>query len=317
MRWLAKLLLSLGLLAWFAGRTDLSQLSSAFGRLTPEVIAAVLVLFFAVAAVGALKWQRLILRYRFGSLYRVGLIGMFYSVILPSQLAGDVFRAYRLGAGKSDAAAIAASVLVDKVNGLVGLLILGLIGALASPLPLVRTLVPVFGVVLACVMLALFSVNIPGFMTLAEQVHRRLEAVPSRLVGLVGRVLTFLSAWRTFLRRPVAMFGSFALGILYQLLCIAIILLLAVSFGIEVRILDWLWVFTLISLAVLPPISVGGLGVREGTLVGALGVLGVSPTDALAVSLSIFGSQLVGAFVGGILELFHHLRADRRRDSRG
>jgi glycosyltransferase 2 family protein len=276
-----------------------------------------LALFFLVAAIGALKWQCLIPRFRFGSLYRVVLIGMFYAVILPSQLAGDVFRAYRLGAGKSDAAAIAASVVVDKVNGLVGLLILGLIGALASTVPLVRTLVPVFGVLLACVLLALFAVNIPGFMALAELVRRRLEAAHSRFAGLVGRILTFLSAWRTFLRRPVAMFGSFAFGIVYQLLCIAIILLLAISFGIDVRIFDWLWIFTLISLAVLPPISVGGLGVREGTLVGALGVLGVSPADALAVSLSIFGSQLVGAFVGGMLELFHHLGAGRRRDGRG
>jgi uncharacterized membrane protein YbhN (UPF0104 family) len=98
------------------------------------------------------------------------------------------------------------------------------------------------------------------------------------------------------------MLASIGLGMLFHVLAITVIRLLAPTFGIEIAFVEWLWIFAIVSLAVLLPLSVGGLGVREGAFVAVLGLLKVPSSSALALSLTIFASQLATALVGGLLE---------------
>jgi glycosyltransferase 2 family protein len=78
--------------------------------------------------------------------------------------------------------------------------------------------------------------------------------------------------------------------------------MLASKIGIELRVADWLWVFAVVSLAVLLPLSLGGIGIREGAFVGVLGFLGVAAELALALSLTIFAFQILVASAGAILD---------------
>lgn len=65
-------------------------------------------------------------------------------------------------------------------------------------------------------------------------------------------------------------------------------LMIAAEVGIELKMADWLWIFAVVSLAVLLPLSIGGIGIREGAFVGGLGYLNFSGKLALALSLAIF-----------------------------
>ena len=51
------------------------------------------------------------------------------------------------------------------------------------------------------------------------------------------------------------------------------------------------------------PLSVAGLGLRELSYVALLGIFGVPPATALAVSLMVFATLLLNAAVGGLIEL--------------
>ena len=58
---------------------------------------------------------------------------------------------------------------------------------------------------------------------------------------------------------------------------------------------------SLVDLVRLMPISVGGLGVREGALIVLFATIGITREQALAFSLLAFAPLYLNAIVGGVL----------------
>jgi uncharacterized membrane protein YbhN (UPF0104 family) len=80
--------------------------------------------------------------------------------------------------------------------------------------------------------------------------------------------------------------------------------LLGHAVGVSVPLTDWCWIFAVLSVALLLPVSFAGLGVREATLVGFLGALGASRELALSASLLSLLIQVVDSLIGGAIVLF-------------
>ena len=51
------------------------------------------------------------------------------------------------------------------------------------------------------------------------------------------------------------------------------------------------------------PVSVAGIGLREGAFIGSLGFLGVSGERAIALSFGVFALMAFGAMVGWIVDI--------------
>jgi hypothetical protein len=302
MRLILKLAISLGLLAWLLLRSDIGQVLASLQKLSPSVIASVAALIPIMVGVAAFKWWLFVPGHRFLDLARLNLVGVFYSIVLPGQVAGEAVKAYRLGAGRADAEKIAASVLVDKVNGMIGLLALGIFGAHASRLRIPGSLVASFSATLIIGLALLYSLHLP---LLRRSIEAAIDFVSRRwsiAKPLAHRLALFLAASTRYLARPWLMVASVLLGITYQLLCIAVILIVAPSFGIDVPLVEWLWIFAVVATAALLPLSIAGLGIREGAFVAVLGLLQVPSASALALSLTIFATQLATALLGGFIE---------------
>ena len=122
-------------------------------------------------------------------------------------------------------------------------------------------------------------------------------------VKLVDQCLRFIDAWVQYLKKPRVLLKSLFIGIFFQLICVSITLILAKAIGINISYYDWCWVLGVISIVVLLPVTIGGLGLREGGFVLLLGYFGVQNDKALALSLSIFGLQFTGALIGGLIDL--------------
>jgi hypothetical protein len=91
-------------------------------------------------------------------------------------------------------------------------------------------------------------------------------------------------------------------GIIFQVLCILTTTLLANNLRISVSIIDWCWIFGVVTIILFFPISIGGIGVREGSFIGILGFMGVTSEKAIALSFSIFSLELLLGILGGILD---------------
>jgi hypothetical protein len=59
------------------------------------------------------------------------------------------------------------------------------------------------------------------------------------------------------------------------------------------------------------PVSIGGLGLREGTIVSLLSMLGVAPAAGLAVSVLLFAAGFVSTLPGAVF--LAQMRARRPR----
>lgn len=285
---------------------DVKQTTRTLGalRLDTVVLAALLALLSWLIAIA--KWKLLLRKVPFGELTRFHFIGMLYNQILPGQIAGEAIKAVRLAKGRDDVGKIAASVLVDRLTGLVGLGIVAGAGLLLSPLriPQLQAIGGMIVIGTLAFTAALFASRLPWLIEFTTRKASALEQRP----GLVGRAAHafhhFLDAWRTYVRDPMLVVASIAFGILFQAVGALIVKVLAVGLGIELSFSDGAWVLGIVSVAILLPVSLGGLGVRELGFVAILGLIGIASPHALSLAIACSAITLFGALLGLAVELF-------------
>lgn len=306
--WLTRALVSLVLITWLLYRVDLSLVWSTIGRLDVLFYLLLLALYGLGVVAGASKWRLLLPAHPLRALVWVSLVGQFYSVLLPGQVAGEAMKAYRLGQGRRDAEQIAASVVVDKITGLLALMLLGFLGLYLAEPRISRLVVDSLLAIFLGGLAMLFALRWGAFFEFLQRLTWKLEKGAPILGSVLLRIRFIFLEWRSYAQKPVILLTSLLMGLLVQSVHLAIILSVASRYDIILPPFSWLWVFTLVSLAVILPLSLGGIGVREGAFVGLLSLFDVRAPVALALSLTIFSLQLVAAGIGAIFEIGRRYR---------
>jgi uncharacterized protein (TIRG00374 family) len=129
-----KWVVSLSLIAWLYARVDWND----FGSLLAESAPIFLVLSFALITWNTLlcsyKWQLFLrkddLPRPLGELFVSYWIGHFVSLFLPSNIGGDTYRVYHLGAQTKQGVRSFTSVFADRFSGFLALSLIGLVGAI-------------------------------------------------------------------------------------------------------------------------------------------------------------------------------------------
>jgi uncharacterized protein (TIRG00374 family) len=297
--WL-KLLISTALLAWLLARTPLHALAHELGRLDAATLAAGAALSIAAWLLSALRWWCIAPGFELATIVRMTFIGLLYGTLLPGQMAGDVVKAWRLSQSQKRRGEAAAVTLVDRGVATLALFAIG--AAAATRLPQVPAALRLLFV------LATLAIAAGGLLLSVGGVQNLLNVwLRARGQGRIAQLFAFLlrvsQALHQALRQPLRIALSFALALLFHGLCIAIHLLLAHALGLWVDAAVWCLVYAGVSLLMLLPVSVAGIGLREGGYVGLLALFGVSRESALTVSLVLFAYTILGALIGGLFEL--------------
>lgn len=297
------------LLLWLILRNiDISVVIDAIAAISPGVLLGTAILFLLTCALGTTKWRLLWKKAGWWEMLGAGFASLFYSMVLPGQLGGEVAKALRVGITHNDTAAVSASVILDKATSLVALLTLACVGAAlsdSSAAARVSTLVAVVAGVLVCLLCLLM------WPPVVKTLICRLESVsiaPGTWSRCVAAFNAFLRAWQQQAQRPYILVGAIALGILYQLLVVSMNVVVAAALDVRVEFVDWCWILGLIAVALLLPITVAGLGVREASYVGLLALLDVPAERAIAIALLMFATSLLGAVLGALFELVSYAR---------
>ena len=288
---------SLVMLALLIPRIHFNTLLPHWDHTTALWLIGALVATTAGVVASAVRWQAVLTALdrgaRLPTLVHHYLAGLFVGNFLPSTIGGDLLRIRRLAADNGDGATTFASVLLERLTGMLvlpvitltalgvnpGLRQLGTATFLAVALS-VGTLVVLVGV--------LFVVSHP-------RVGRRFTGT-SRWHQLAGAV--HLGAAR-FRRHPRAVGGILAAGFTYQLLMVLAAFLAARALGLDHVGLTAVAAFMpAVAIAQTVPISIGGLGVREGAFAVFLHPLHVATGRAVALGLLIYGLNLVVSLLG-------------------
>ncbi len=288
---------TLGLLALVASKIDWSALGRRVSDGEPLWLAVAVCLIVAALVLGALRWWQLLhaagVRIRARELGRVYAVSTFASTFLPTSVGGDVARALLVTRDRALLVRVGLTVIVDRAGALAGLLILAWIGLAAEP-----DAAP-SGAVALLVAVTVATI-VGGIAVVWAAVHPRVirGRLLARLRGPLGDVREILA---TYGRRPLIPFTLVVSSVAFQALVAAQLCAIARCLGIGLSFASAVVALTLVTLATLVPISIAGFGIREASYVVLLGGIGISATDATAISLTtvlvLFLASLPGAFL--------------------
>jgi uncharacterized membrane protein YbhN (UPF0104 family) len=207
---------------------------------------------------------------------RVYAIGAFANSFLPTAFGGDALRAWFAG-GPGTRARAAVSVVVDRATMLAAVIAFAWLALAADTDAVPATLVQTLAIMTAAV--ALGGVLIAVAFRASDG-----EAgwLPSRLAPWIAKAA---SSTRACFRGSAA-WQTTVLGLGYEALAVLSVWLVARSIGLDLPFSLLAVVIPVVLVFTAIPLSLGGLGVREGSYVLLLHEAGVSTTDAALLSLS-------------------------------
>jgi uncharacterized membrane protein YbhN (UPF0104 family) len=285
-----RLVAGLALLGWLGWQTDWRPAAEAFGRLRWHYWLFGLGLYGLTQVVSGLRWQLLArplgFRRRFSELVAFYFIGMFFNLALPTSVGGDVVRGWYLDGGSGRRSAALVCVLLDRLSGLLVLLLLACGAVLLCPLVLPGWLVAAVWATAAAIVLG----------TLALPLLARLQLLSAKHAALS----TSLRQCLPLLLRP----GPLLLSVVVQSANVALVWMIGRALGVPVAD-SYYWVLVpVVTLLTLLPVSLNGMGVREGGTVLLLGLQGVDSGTALSLALLWFAVFTLASLAGAPLYLF-------------
>ena len=217
--------------------------------------------------------------------------GMFFSLCLPSSIGGDVVKAFRVGDTTQRRLLAGCTILADRLTGLAALGILVGTALLATKYSLGPAATLGVGAGLLVAALAGFSLGVGSL-------DRLLELIPAP-----HPARAFLSQLLPYQQRPNLMAQAIGWSLIVQMGGAVSVALIARALGVEQPMQVWFSVVPLIALAMVLPVSINGVGVREGGLEMLLAPHGVAAAQAVAVGLLWLLSTNIAGLIGGVMFL--------------
>jgi glycosyltransferase 2 family protein len=302
---LLKLLVSAGLLGYFLSRVHPERFLTTFARAKFSYIALALVVYLVTQVISAVRWTVLArpvgIKTPFIDLLRYYLVGMFFNLFAPGTVGGDVSRIYYLvrdedahANGRAVTTVHAAmSVLMDRAIGMVVLVWLGAAALWLFP----QYAVPQSIRSLTYLIAGAFAVAI-----LLVPILRRL--LPEGSHPLVVKLRLALRSYRSNWR---ALLAAALLSLVVHVIQAWMHTLMARALDLDVPFSFCLIIYPLVGTFAAIPISLNGLGLREGGYIYLLAVIGIGTEKAIAFGLLLFLIVAVDSLVGGLLFLLQQM----------
>ncbi len=300
------------ILIWYLlSTTEFSAIYASLRSADPFWLLLAFVLLFVGKLITSYRWQVLLqaqgitipLRMLIGSLF----VGQFFSNFLPTTVGGDAVRIYDTAAYSKETARSVIAVFMDRLIGTFALAALALLALLAG-LWLHADVSSFVWLVVAAFVGCGIALLLVFNSTLAVRINQILRAW--RLGKISDKIQKVFAAFDMLKDKKAALLGAFLLSMLLQVNVVLHYYFISLSLGLDVSFFLYCIVIPLSLIILLVPVSINGIGLREGIYVFLLGGLGVAAQDAIALSWIAFLMVLSHGIIGGIL---FALRGSRTR----
>lgn len=245
------------------------------------------------ALVAAIRWHMIMRELSFGkdlSFYvRSYFKGTFFNQALPTSIGGDALRVLetaKVGGGKREAFY---GVFIDRIVGLLGLLLLNLVAILINPIFLEKY---------AAVHWAIIGMALSGFVGVLVLMYAgTLKWLTKNKVTKLAHDLSHRI--RRIYRSGRTIATQLVLSIVIHLLSMMAVYFIGLTVGLDYSLLVYMVVVPPVILLTIIPISLAGWGVRETGMIGLFLLIGAQKATILSVSL-VYGLILVAASAPGM-----------------
>ncbi|MFI5370091.1 MAG: lysylphosphatidylglycerol synthase transmembrane domain-containing protein [Candidatus Eisenbacteria bacterium] len=313
-----KMALSIGLFVFLFRRVQIGPLLDSVRVADPRWLAAAVTLFIISNLFGSYQWGRLLrvvdIHIPYWKVCAYYHVGLFFNNFLPANIGGDIARvsdASRYGPTKT---AALSAVLMDRLVGTVALAGLALVTTLPALNQFHLTLVYAALVgFFALSVVMVWAVFHPAVLPALERLLARVG------MGGLGPHLDDLAARLHGYRGQRGLFGRLlVVGMLTQVSRVFVHALVARALGIDVPLIYFFLFVPLLAVIVSLPISLNGIGVREGAGIVLFGLVGVDRAHAFSLQFTTYLVAVSVSLLGGLVFLIripHRRAASRDRRS--
>ena len=305
-RLLIKIVVSAGLLAFILGKISIDDLTILVKTLDRRYLVAAGAVFFLSNLLSSFQWHLLLtssgVRLSFGQSFRFYFVGLFFNNFLPANIGGDAVKVYDVTRIGSSVYQVVAVTLLDRLIGIFSLCLLAC-GATIFVMQghSFESLALYLGIFLACMapLVAFYFVRPLG---------RVLRWIVGRIrpLSLDKRGAAILDHMGDFKGKRRFVTGLVVFSLLIQSLRVLTHVLVGLAIGVTLsaEVLALFFVFVpILSLAMIPPITINGLGVREGLGILLFAQAGIQQTDAFALEFITYLVSVAISLLGLIFFL--------------
>ena len=211
---------------------------------------------------------------------------MYFNLLLPTSVGGDVVRAYYLDNKSGRRLPALAAVFLDRLNGLLVLIAMACLAVAFAPPGLPWWVPASVWAVAGCAVCGLAALPVLS----------RWKLLPAARQQQLRTMVDILRAPRELAEATV-------LSVFVQVANVLLVWLIGQALGANVP-LAYYWIFVpMVSLLTLLPVSLNGMGVREGATALFLAPLGVSEGTALTLAFLWFAVFGAVSLLGGVVYL--------------
>ena len=227
---------------------------------------------------------------------RIFFVSSFVGTFLPS-VGGDVYRAYSLARHGVSGAHSAASVAMDRLLGVVSLLIAAIVGLpYAGRVATDPVILWTIGITVAGCAVGALAVFSTRASRAAHAVNARLQA--GSIQRTSGRLIDAVARYKHH-RGDLATVLALSIGV--QAVRIAQAWFLGLALGISAPASAYVAFIPIILLIMLLPVTVYGLGTSQFAFDSLFALVGVPGAAAFALSVLFVALGIVGNLPGGVL----------------
>ena len=299
-------LVSVALVAWLLHNPKIhwGKIWSDMLTMDPRWLVAGLCAFLPVILIVSWRW-RLLLRTQgvtlpFARVFELNMIGQYFSAFLIGTTGGDFVKIFYVArAVPQQKAAVAFTVMVDRVIGLVALLLFGAVLAtphLALLLSLKTTRVPTgmfFLFVAGGVTVAIGATLAPLFLR-RPAIRSFLKRLPyvHRGASLFAAYERTAKAWKMNL---VALLVSFPSHFCSTLMGYCVLR----AMHLQPPVLVFCAILVMVNMLISLPVSISGAGLREQLFILFFALLDIDPDHAVTFSITYFFLNILWSLAGG------------------
>ncbi|MCX8070385.1 MAG: flippase-like domain-containing protein, partial [Thermodesulfovibrionales bacterium] len=285
-----------GMVYFLISKIGFSAIVENVSKANPLAFITAVLMYLLQIVISTSRWSLLIeTSPPFLKLYSLYLIGSFFSIFLPGLVGGDTVKAYYLNKylkgqnasngeqeGESPTLVVSiASVFMDRYIGLIAII---LIVVLVFPFSIVYLKDTIFIWIVPLFFVAFASVS---FIFLRFKIGQRYNFIAN-----------FYKYFSFYIKKKSVLINTLLLSFFTQITGMIAVYILSIGLGIKLTIMAIAVFLPIIILVSFIPISIAGIGLREGAFVFFFGIVGVSSDQALTLSILWFLSSCTASLFG-------------------
>ncbi len=296
-----KILLSVLLFAYVVAKVSPRNVWGTMKLADPSLLAAAAALFLLSSLIGSWLWARLLraqgvsIPYPKAASYYF--VGLFFNNFLPSNIGGDIARISDASKHAAHVSPVFSATLMDRLIGVVSI---GFLAVVASVAVLDRLhLYAIYWATLAMFLLAVaFFATIfnRGILEAFERPFRAIGA--QRVERAIARIMDDLHGFRS---QGGALTAAFVASTLVQISRIYVHYLVGVALGVRISIAYYFLFVPVLAALISLPISLNGLGVREGAAVVLFQMAGLTREQSFSIPFLTYIVSVLISLLGGLI----------------